>query len=233
MSLSLTDFAQLAQTTLRLLQMYTASHPRASESSQLMLKKLNEYFEQSPKIKIAASNGMLFMDGHPSESRSVHTTNFCKTLTERMISGFQLEKGLEHDELVGLLEVLLLKPARIFEMGGAEAIIASKKMKHVQLTHTKFLELKPNEEAYTASPGEISDEEAERRRLFNLWLACFKECTQQGAKKVEGSFWKPPFKGALPQASLNDAGRLASDLRWDVSSPPPIHWEAVQLALEN
>jgi len=232
-SLSLTDFAQLAQTTLRLLQMYTANHPRARESSQLMLKKLNEHFEQSPKIKIAASNGMLFMDGHPSESHSVHTTNLCKALTERMISGFQLEKGLEHDELVGLLEVLLLKPARIFEMGGAGAIVASKKMKHVQLTHTKFLELKPDEEAYAASPRETSNEEAERRRLFNLWLACFKECTQQGVKKAEGSFWKPPFKGALPQASLKDTDRLASDLNWDASSPPPIHWEAVQLALEN
>ena len=213
--------------------MYTASHPRARESAQLMLKKLNEHFGESPKIKIAASNGMLFLDGHPSESRSVHVSNLCKALTERMISGFQLEQGLEQDELVGLLEVLLLKPARIHEMGGVEAIITSKKFKHVQLTHTKFLELKPDEEAYAASPGEIPNEDAEKRRLFNLWLACLKECVQQGAKEAEGASWTPPFKGALPSAVLKGTGHLALDLKWDASSPAPIHWEAVQLALEN
>jgi len=238
MSLSLLDFAQLVQTTLRSLQMYTANHPRTREATQILLDKLNEHFEQSQTIKIAASGGRLFMDGQPGDARSMHTTNLCKTLSDRSISGVLFEAGLDLDELISILEVLLLKPQRMEELGGAEAVIASKNMRHVRLTQTKFLEMGEDEEMAAAAAGadqpeEITDEEGERLKLFNIWLTKFKECVEAAAKEAEGTNWRPQFEGEFPPANLKPAGRLAIELRWETDSPPAIHWEAVQLALEN
>jgi hypothetical protein len=213
--------------------MYTAKHPRTREASQAMLDKLNDHFREAPNIKITASSGLLFMDGQPGDPRSLHTNNLCKTLAERLISGFQMEKGIGSDDLLGLLEILLLKPARIEELGGADTIIASKNLGHVRLTQTKFQEIEGDEELVAAAPGEVTDEESERRRLYNLWYAKLQESIETAIKEAEGTSWRPFFKGALPPANLKETGRLALDLKWETSSPPAVHLEAVQLALEN
>ncbi|MCL1908950.1 MAG: HEAT repeat domain-containing protein [Holophagaceae bacterium] len=232
MSLSLTEFAQLAQTTIRSLQMYTASHPRSQASSQAMLDKLNDHFQEGPTVKISASNGILFLDGQPGDARNLHIHNLCKTLTERYIAGFQLDKGLVLEELMGLMEVLLLKPAKIDELGGPDAIVSSKNMPHVRLTQTKFLEMEEDQEAVLVTPEEAS-EAGDKRRLQNLWQEKLRECVEAALAETDGTVWEPSFLGGLPPANLAEAGTLASELKWEANSPPPVHWEAVQLALES
>ncbi|MCL1894797.1 MAG: hypothetical protein FWG02_11320 [Holophagaceae bacterium] len=232
MSLSLIEFAQLTQTTLRSLQMYTANHPRSKESGQTLLEKLNDHFQEGPTIKISSSNGILFLDGQPGDARNLHIHNLCKALTDRYIAGFQLDKGILLDELIGLLEVLLLKPAKIDELGGPDAILTSKNMTHVRLTQTKFLEMEDDQEAVVVSSGEAS-EEGDKRRLQNLWQAKIRECIETAVVEADGTSWRPAFSGALPPANLKETATLATDLKWDAISPPPIHWEAVQLAIEG
>jgi hypothetical protein len=133
--------------------------------------------------------------------------------------------------------VLILKPQKLDEMGGVEAVIASKNMKNVRLSQVKFMEVADDDDAAAASPaaspGDISSDERDRIKLFNLWLAKFKESIEIAAKEAEGTLWRPLYEGELPPANLKGAGRLAIELKWETNSPPTVHWEAVQLALEN
>jgi hypothetical protein len=216
--------------------MYTANHPRTRDSSQAMLVKIQEHLDSAQSIKISSSGDRLLMDGQPGDARSLHTVNLNKALAERNISGFQLDKGLELDELIGLLEVLILKPSKLDEAGGVEAVIAAKNMSHVRLSQLKYMEVGEDEEVIASSmapPEGISGDERDRIKLFNLWLAKFKESIDIAAKAADGSLWRPHFQGELPPASLKGAGRLAIELKWETNPPPTVHWEAVQLALEN
>ena len=226
MSLSLLDLARLIWTALVSLQMYTAGHPRTRETSQALLDSLDEHFRDAPSIKLAIHGDRLFVDDHPAEARSLHVTSLYRIFSERFISGVQLEKGLGLDELTALLEMLLLKPQRLLELGGAEVVFASKNLPHVRLTQTKLTE--PPE------PLQVKqNEEDEKSRLCRLWLALFKECIQSGASMAAESAWRPLFIGDIPPALLTDAGRLAVELGWGTDAPPPIHSEALRTTLEN
>lgn len=234
MNLTLPDLAQRILATLRSLQMYTANHPRAREASQLLLDKLNEHFKRAPVIKILANAGHLFLDGQMGDS-NIHTTNFYAILNDRLISGIQLERGLELAELINLLELLILRPQQLDAMGGAEAALRAKNARHAQLTQTKLAEAGEAEGVTTAAsaPPEEPNEERERHRLYGLWHTGFRECIEIAIKEAEGTSWFPSYKGALPPANLKDTGRLAIRLKWETNPPPTVHWEAVRLALEN
>jgi len=231
-SLSLLDLARFIWTALMSLQMYTAGHPRARETSQALLDRLDEHFREAPSIKLAIRGDRLFVDDHPAEARSLHVTSLYRIFSERFISGVQIENGLALDELIALLEILLLKPQRLLELGGAEVVFASKNLTHVRLTQTKLTE--PDSRTEPPEPIQVKqNEEDEKRRLCHLWLTLFKKCIQSGASMAADSAWRPLFDGDIPPALLTDTGHLANELEWGTDAPPSIHLGALRTALEN
>lgn len=158
------DFIALVQSlqmALKAMLMYTASHPRAQSALAALGEQVDRWLQEKPSLHIAASAGKAFLDGVPFEGQNIHLSNLAKQLSERQISGFILQRGVIADELAGLLELLILKPARIEEGGGAAAILAKKALPHIQLSLTQYKEVREGEGGKEDHGGPGSREAAE------------------------------------------------------------------------
>ena len=132
---------QALQLTIKALLMYTAAHPKARTSLESLAEKVQAWLKEKPSLHIAASQNKLFLDGVPFEGTHIHLSALARQLTERQISGFILLRGVTSEELGSLLELFILKPARIEEAGGAAAVLAKKALPHVQLSQTQYQEI--------------------------------------------------------------------------------------------
>jgi len=141
----MSNFLQLAQTlqmTIKALQMYTPTHPRAVSSLQSLAVSVKEWLQEQPSLHMAATNGKVFVDGAPVEGQTLHLQAIAKQLTERQIAGFVIQRGVEEEELLGMLQLLILKPAKLEEMGGVAKAMAGLNLRHITLSQTQYREVR-------------------------------------------------------------------------------------------
>ena len=144
----MSDFLQLAQAfqlSLKALMMYTGNHPRSRTALEGLAFQVSGWLEDKPSIHIAATPTKVFVDSVPVETKHIHLTNLSRQLSERNISGFILQRGVTAAELEGLLEIMILKPARIEEAGGAAALVESKGLEHIQISQIQYKEVMEGE----------------------------------------------------------------------------------------
>lgn len=142
---NLATLAQTLQMALKALTMYTEHHPRSQEAIQALATQLQAWLNQHPQLHLAASSGRLFVDGAPIESMTVHMHALQKQLSERQISGFVIQRGVEPDELLAMLRLLILKPSRIEEQGGVARIMSGLNLRHISLSQTQYREVREGE----------------------------------------------------------------------------------------
>ena len=118
------ELAQILQMAVKALQMYTAAHPRSQEALGTLAAAVNGWLQDRPELQMAASAGKVFVDGAPVEGSSLHLTALVRQLSERQISGFVLQRGVPAEELLAMLEILILKPAKLEELGGVAKVLA-------------------------------------------------------------------------------------------------------------
>ena len=122
----MSDLAALAQTlqmALKALTMYTEAHPRSQEALQTLGSQVDAWLGRQPHLHLATSAGRLFVDGAPVEANTLHLTALQRQLSERQISGFVIQRGVQADELLAMLRLLILKPSRLEEQGGIAQVI--------------------------------------------------------------------------------------------------------------
>jgi len=152
----MSDFQELLQTlqmALKTRLMYTSAHPRAKGSMEALTMQIEDWLEEGPTLHIATSGGRMFVDGQPFEGQGVHLASTSKLLSERQISGIIFSRGIEVWEVDELLDLLILKPARIEEMGGAGRIIADKNLPHVQMGQVQYREVREGEGGTQSDAG--------------------------------------------------------------------------------
>lgn len=152
----MSDFQELLQTlqmALKTRLMYTSAHPRAKGSMEALTMQIEDWLEESPTLHIATSGGRMFVDGQPFEGQGVHLASTGKLLAERQISGIIFSRGIETWEVEELLDLLILKPARIEEMGGAGRIVADKNLPHVQMGQVQYREVREGEGGTQSDAG--------------------------------------------------------------------------------
>ncbi|MFZ1615144.1 MAG: hypothetical protein WAT51_13275, partial [Holophaga sp.] len=143
------DLVQILQMTIKALMMYTDVHPRSQQALGALTEGLNAWLAEKPALHIAASNGKLFVDSAPLEAQNLHTAALAKQLSERQIAGFIIQRGVEQDELLEMLNILILKPSKLEQLGGAAKIMADKKLRHISLGQIQYKEVREgdNDEA--------------------------------------------------------------------------------------
>jgi hypothetical protein len=139
------ELAQTLQMAIKALQMYTAVHPRAQEALQNLTSAVGDWLKERPELQMAASAGKAFVDGAPVEGNSLHLTALIRQLTERQIAGFIIQRGAPPEELLTMLEVLILKPAKLEEMGGVAKVLAGKNLRFISLSQTQYREVREGE----------------------------------------------------------------------------------------
>lgn len=132
------ELAQALQLALKSLQMYTAAHPRSEEALASVNRALGAWLGAQPKLHVAASAGKVFVDGAPVEGQNVHIKNLYRQMSERQVLGFLIKRGAAAEDILSLLQLLILKPAKIEELGGPEKVLKDLGTRNIELTQTRY-----------------------------------------------------------------------------------------------
>jgi hypothetical protein len=153
----MSGFLELSQgmaMALKSLQMYTAAHPRTQEAVAASHAQLTALLAGQERMQFVASAGHAFVDGQVLEVRSPQLTSLIRQVSERGLNGFRFERGVTTEEYLAFLQILILKPQRIEEQGGFEALLAAEGVQHIKVSQTRY------EEVREGDGGEAREERA-------------------------------------------------------------------------
>jgi HEAT repeat protein len=249
MSGSFLELAQAMQLALKSLQMYTASHPRSVESMAKVNQILGAWLGIQPKLHIAASAGKLFIDGTAFEGQSVHVNALNKQMGDRQILGFLIKRGATPEDILSLLQLLILKPAKIEELGGPEKVLKDLGTRNIEITQTRYQVIRDGDSgeddgrgpAENPKPRKEEPEEPEpvdetlditvdptagsslsdAAGLMAQWQAALQQALSRGQMDGGGTF----------KINLSGLGGLAEKLGIGESFPHPIMVETLRRSL--
>lgn len=237
------ELAQTLQMAIKALQMYTAVHPRSQEALKALAAALADWHRERPELQIAASAGKVFVDGAPIEGTSLHVTALQRQLSERQIAGFVIQRGVPPEELLAMLELLILKPAKLEEAGGVARVLAAKGLRYISLSQTQYREVREGEGGEEDSGGAAVGREAgqgagaEERpsaeplaidiaEALDLWQQHLAAATQGLTFTADDG-----FLGFVPAANLAGLGRPAEDAGWGPAFPTAPQMESLRQAV--
>jgi hypothetical protein len=145
----MTDFPQLAQSlavAMKALQMYTERHPRAQESLATTHARLEDLLVDKERIQFVVTGLKAFVDGQVQDPKNPHINMLVKLVSERGVSGFVFERGVEVEEVLAFLQGLTIKPPKLDELGGFEALLHEAGVRHIRLSQTRYQEVTEGEE---------------------------------------------------------------------------------------
>ena len=238
------ELAQTLQMAIKALQMYTSAHPRTQEALKTLATAMADWLKDRPELQMAASTGKIFVDGAPIEGNSLHLTALVRQLTERQIAGFTIQRGAPAEELLALLEILILKPAKLEELGGVAKILAGKNLRYIALSQTHYREVREGEGGEGDKGGPAKDTGAAQGEPRNLpgseplafdiaealdhWRQRLLTSTQGLTLSAQDG-----FLGFIPAAQLGALGPGALEAGWGTGFPTAAQMESLRQALKG
>ena len=197
---------QAFQLAIKATLMYTTNHPRTQGAITTLSQQLDRWLATTPNLHIAAYENKIFLDGQPFEGTHVHLAALARQFNDRKIAGFILQRGVTIEELEGVIELLILKPAKIEEAGGPAAFIEKRNMVHVRLSQTQYKEVREGEGGETdhggpgASQGQgPSQDQANVEANLAATLAML---AAEARNRLSGEWQRPgPAEGGAGQGS--------------------------------
>jgi HEAT repeat protein len=148
---SFQDFAQALYVAAKALQLYSVEHPRGAETLSALHRATTGMMEYQDRLQIVSSHGRLFVDRKQIPLTNAPLQNLVRILNERKLNGVVLLSGISEKDLLGLVQLLNMKPQRIEESGGAVQVLADLDVDRVRLSHVRFEELVDGEEVVDAA----------------------------------------------------------------------------------
>ena len=143
------DFLPVAQTlavALKSLQMYTAAHPRSQESFTKCCSVIEHWLAEQDKLQFLTTGTKAFVDGQVQDTRNPHVAALVRLVSERGISGFAFERGIQSEEILVFLQGLATKPPALDEQGGFELLLQTSGVLHIKVSKTRYQEVTEGEE---------------------------------------------------------------------------------------
>jgi len=241
------ELAQTLQMAVKALQMYTAAHPRAQEALRTLANALTQWLQDRPELQMAASSGKVFVDGAPVEGNSLHLTALVRQLSERQIAGFVIQRGAPAEELLAMLEILILKPAKLEELGGVASVLASRNLRYITLSQTQYREVREGDGDSRGPAQNAGDGQGEARienqrerevqaeplafdiaEALDHWRKHLAVSTQGLTLSAQDG-----FLGFIPAAPLGGLGSGALEAGWGAGFPTAFQMEALRQALKG
>ena len=209
------DLAQQLAQAIKSLQMYQASHPRSAEALANAGQALSAFMEGKPRLSLSVSNNRAFVDGKPQDDHGPHSEYIIRALVDRHISGLIIDATFTPEDLLGTLQVLLMKPQRLEEEGGVDRALETQGVRRIRASQAHYQEMGEFSGAGRASgtfplPGFASGS-------FPLPVAGIGGPNLPGLMDLlsrlstppHNAFWPEPGQGAVglhpaPLASLTD-----------------------------
>lgn len=140
------DFAASLQVTLKALQLYNESHPRAVEAVEGLGRVSDSLMLRYDRLQVAVSHGKLFVDRKPLDRTTAQTDLLARAMAERSIGGLTFHRGMSTSDLRAFVQILVTKPQRVAELGGVGQMLGDFGVSHIRLTHVRYEELREGEE---------------------------------------------------------------------------------------
>jgi len=143
------DFLPVAQSlsvALKSLQMYTALHPRSQESLATVHAGLERWLATQERLQFLVTGTKAFVDGQVQDPRNAHVSTLARLTSERGISGFSFERGLQPEEILVFLQGIATKPKALEEQGGFELLLQTSGVRHIKVSKTRYQEVTEGEE---------------------------------------------------------------------------------------
>lgn len=248
MSGNFLELAQALQLAVKSLQMYTSAHPRSVEALAKVNGVLGGWLGIQAKLHIASSAGKIFIDGTPFEGQNVHVTALSRQMADRQVLGFLIKRGATPEEVLSLLQLLILKPAKIDELGGPEKVLKDLGTRSIEITQTRYEIVREGDggeddgrgPAENPRPRKDSAAETEDDEPLEITVdAAVKSALSDAAGLI--SKWQDALQQALGQGqrdgggtfriNLQGLGGLAEKLGIGDSFPHPILVETLRRSL--
>lgn len=248
--LNFTELAQGFALAVKTVQMYTPTHARSRQSLEALTGLLDTWLTGHSPLQVVTSAGRMFVDGTPVEGVNVHVTTLARQFAERQISGLTFHIGVTQAEVAALVDLLILKPARIEEQGGIVRAFEKLGLQNILLTQTQYREVSEGEgtgtqesAASAASTPAALAETAEGGGFADLVITPGTRVEDIGAqlqhwmgilrdlKSHATPDWNAPFPGALPPLDLGPLAPAALQLGWGALLPRPPAMDAFRQAL--
>ena len=149
------------EVALKALQMYTAQHPRTQGSLLAARNELQVAIGDQASLNLAVAEGKVIVDGTKVEGMSPHLVAIARRFSDRMIAGFVIEKTFSEGDLLAMLNLLLLKPAKIEELGGAVQVLEQAGATGIRVSKTYFKEMGEGD-SVVSGDGEASAESSKK-----------------------------------------------------------------------
>jgi len=103
--------------------MYAPEHPRAKQSLERSIGMLEALFEGRLSLALTCMDGRLCLDNVPVERDRAVASRLTGDLVARSVRSVEFAAGFSAREYSALVRALLLKPERVAERGGMEAVL--------------------------------------------------------------------------------------------------------------
>lgn len=190
------ETAQALEVALKALQMYTAQHPRTITSLEAAKRSLVDWIAEKTSLHVAVARDKVFADGVKVEGSSPHLKALAKRFSDRMIAGFIIQKDMDDADLLAMLNLLLLKPAKIEELGGPGPILQQAGVTRIRVSITRYKEVGEGGDADgndDAEPG-MNEESAKE---------AIKEPAEEWVKDPGGEFGWESGKDSNPGEAMS------------------------------
>ena len=135
------ETAQALEVALKALQMYTVQHPRTVNSLETAKLSMLDWIGEKASLHLAVVQDKVFADGVKVEGSSPHLKALAKRFSDRMIAGFIIQRDMDGADLLAMLNLLLLKPAKIEELGGPGPILERAGVSRIRVSLTRYKEV--------------------------------------------------------------------------------------------
>jgi len=157
------EIVKLFAFVLHQVRLYSPNHPTAQTAMRNLTTKLADILNVEENVTFGPTEGILIINDCPFDNKKIGVqillVEFKRLEIERVI----LERGLEGDEIVSLINLMALPPKTLEEKGGFKEIFEQQNFQHVRLG-TGHYQLVGEEEQVTDLSKVEEEQEQEQKQ---------------------------------------------------------------------
>ena len=127
------DFITYISNATRNKVIYPQGHPIITRSLMRTFEILENLLEERERVSLAAIGDELIFEGITLHEASVARYGFTRELRQREIEKVTFLKGLKNEDFLGLIDLLVMRPEQLKNIGGPIEALASKGIKNIVL----------------------------------------------------------------------------------------------------
>lgn len=131
------DWLKQFAVTLKNVSLYSVDHPRAKETLDASRRGLEALFEDRPSLALTCAEGRISMENLPVERDRAVSDKLGRELSARGVKSLEFAAGFRPEEYQALIRALLLKPEKLADRGGLEAVLLDEGVSSISVNRAR------------------------------------------------------------------------------------------------